>query len=109
MKYGGKDYEIGIIDAAAFVQLTKFVAKVAREVQEDKEHLGGGGFEAFLNILSTTHLYELTSILLGIPRAEVEENWDIVAFSELLAELAERNDLDALIKNLRRVADALKL
>lgn len=109
MKFGGKEYEVGVIDAPTVLQLTKFVAKVAREIQEDQENLGGGGFEAFLNILSTVHLYELTGIFLNAPRKEVEENWDVVAFSELLAEVAERNNLDALIKNLGRVAVALNL
>ena len=109
MQFGGKEYEVRAIDAKMVLQLTKFVTKVAREVREDRESLGGGGFEAFLNILSTTHLYELTSIFLGAPRKEIEDSWDVVAFSELLAEVAEHNDLDALIKNLQRVAASLNL
>ena len=109
MKFGGKEYDVQVIDAKTVLQLTKFVTKVAREVKEDQEALGGGGFEAFLNILSTTHLYELTGIFLGAPRKEIEANWDVVAFSELLAEVAEHNDLDALIKNLQRVAVSLNL
>ena len=106
MKYGGKDYEIGIIDAPTLLQLTKFIAKVTREVREDQENIEQEGFASLLNILSTTHLYELTAIFLGIPTKEAEEGWNVVVFTELLAEVAEHNDLDAIVKNLQRVVAA---
>ena len=114
MKLGETEYTIGEIDATTFIKLTKFVSKVFRDIGEDKEEANlaevvRGGFDSFLNVLSPLHLYELTAILLGTTKDVVRESWTLIAFTELLAELAEHNDLGALLKNLQRVVASLEL
>lgn len=112
MKVGDVEFSVGVIDAEKTVRLTKFLAKVFDEIDEDQQmaevdNIVRGGFKAFLNILSPLHLYELTAILMGADKKLISEHWTLDLFSEVIAELFENNDVASLIKNLSRVADAL--
>ena len=89
------------------------MAKVWNEVQGDQQAALLSGFEkgnwtSFLNILSVQHLYELTAILLKVPKKAAQENWTLSKFTEILAELSEKEDLNQLLKNLQRVAAAFQ-
>ena len=113
MRFGDNEIEVGALNADQTVRLIKFVSQVYSESQQDQrdavsEELGKGGVSAFLNILSPQHLYELTSIVLDVPRKDAKEHWTLSNFAEMIGELAEHNDLSALIKNLQRVADAFR-
>ncbi|MHA2068819.1 MAG: hypothetical protein ACXABY_31035 [Candidatus Thorarchaeota archaeon] len=112
MEVGGKEFSVGMIDADKTIRLTKFIAKVFDEIDEDKQmaavdNIVRGGFKAFLNVLSPLHLYELTAILMGADKQLISEHWTLDLFTQVIAELFENNDVASLIKNLSRVADAL--
>lgn len=113
VRFGDQEIEVGAVDAEQTVRLTKFVAKVWNEVQEDQQAALLDGFEkgnwaSFLNVLSVQHLYELTAILLKISKKTAQENWTLSKFTEILAELSEKEDLSVLLKNLQRVAAAFQ-
>jgi len=113
MFFGEREVEIGVIDAEATVSLIKFVVLVMNEIEEDEkmavaQAVKGGRLLGLINVLSPLHLYKLTSIVSGVPEKEVKECWNIILFTELLAELSEKNDLPAILKNLQRAVVALK-
>jgi hypothetical protein len=113
MRFGEQEIQVGELDAEKTVKLIKFVSHVYSEMQQDQqdavgEELKKGGFAAFINILSPQHLYDLMSIVLGVSHKEAKEHWTLSNFTEMVGELAEHNDLSALIKNLQRVAGAFR-
>jgi len=113
MFFGEREVEIGVIDAEMTVSLIKFVVLVMNEIDEREQEavataVKGGRWRGLIQVLSPLHLYKLTSILSGVPESEIRECWDIVLFSEMLAELSEKNDLAAIVKNLQRAVDALR-
>lgn len=109
MKFGSREIEIQELDADQTVKLIKFVGKVFGEIQEDQkatfaDGLVKGSFRTFIDVLLPGHLYKLTAILLNLPEKLVKEHWTLSTFTEVLAELAENNDLADVVKNLQRVA-----
>lgn len=114
MRFGDREIEVGVIDATTTLRLTKFVAALWEEIQEDqKQQLGEalqkGALKSLLNILGTQHLYKLTGIFLDLPQKEVQESWNILNFTEMLADISEKNDVPQLLKNLQRVVAAFEL
>jgi len=106
MIFGGKEYEVGVLGAERALRLVKFVARASKELRAELAEQVS--FAGFIEVLSVDHVYELTAVLLGISREEAEAGWDIVVFTELLAEVAEHNDVDLLVKNLQRVVVAFQ-
>lgn len=109
MKIGEKEITLGPINADQTVSLIKFTVRVYNEIDEDVRMSLGEGLEkgkwmSFINILSSLHLYKLTSILTGATKEEIREHWTIIMFTDMLAELSEHNDLGQVAKNLQRAA-----
>jgi len=107
MRFGDQDYEIGPISADVLIRLVKFGTNLFQEVDEDQkaallEQVQRSNVLSLLNILSSKHIYSLTSILLGISKAKVKEHWTLVAFTEMIADLSEHNDLPGILKNVQR-------
>lgn len=113
MRFGEKEVEVGELDANQMIRLTKLIVTVFNEIEEDQKSalmagLPKGKWMAFINVMSPQHLYELTAILLKCSKKESREHWSIISFTDLLAELAEHNDLGAVVKNLQRVVVAFQ-
>lgn len=109
MIFGEKDLNVGELNASQTVNLIKFVSHVWGEMSEGAvDQVREKGWFAFINILSPQHLYDLSSIILGVSKKEVKEYWTLSLFIEMLSELSEANDLSDLVKNLQRVVVAFQ-
>jgi len=107
MNFGEKNLDVGELSADQTVKLIKFVTHVYGEMGTIGE-LAEKGWGAFINILSTQHLYDLTAIILEEPKKEVQKFWTLSLFIEMISELSEANDLGALLGNLQRVVVAFQ-
>lgn len=110
----GKTYEIGKLSALQVLRLARFMAQVATKSLDrlNKIRRDGGNpaddLLAIAEIFDEKELSEFVGILLKEDDPAILGDINAEELTELVAVIAERNDLGKLLGNVSRAADAIK-
>lgn len=110
----GKTYMVGKLSALQVLRLARFMARVATRSMERLNQVKRDGKNPAEDILAIAEIFdeeelaEFTSILLKEDNPQIIADISGEELMDLVAEMAERNDLGKLLGNASRAVEAVK-